>query len=97
MGYLDHQDRHDNYGFSTSGTPTIVVSITHEAIADFDLDLWAQTTAGGITRVSGGDGTDAAETITFTVPQQSEYTGYWVLEVEQDDGTGSYTLSISLQ
>ena len=91
-GYLDEAigDGRDYYTFPITAPGTINVSMTPSFGANFDLSL---EDPYGTTRASSAKAGYQADTISYS----NSTTGYWFVRVEQEAGSGNYSLSISFQ
>jgi hypothetical protein len=91
-GYLDEAigDSWDYYTFLITASGTINVSMTPSFGADFDLYL---EDPHGTTRASSTKAGYQPDTISYS----NSTTGYWFVRVEQEAGSGNYSLSISFE
>lgn len=89
-GYLNDAigDSSDYYTFLITAPGTIEVSMTPSFGADFDLSL---EDPYGETQASSTKAGYQADTISYN----SSTIGYWFVRVEQETGSGNYSLSIS--
>jgi hypothetical protein len=91
-GYIDEAigDSVDYYTFLITALGTISVSMTPSFGTDFDLSL---EDPYGTTRASSTKAGYQADTISYN----NSTTGYWFVRVEQEAGSGNYSLSISFE